>query len=565
MFNSPFIFRGNEYIAEQFNPQHISDNFKYECVILPQRNVNNEIVSYLISPETNIDGNTAVAGILFQNSRLCVVEKYKNNVETVISLPINNNEWIKVVVVYLDKTPSLYINGKKVAEGAKSRYKHICPSLVLGGNIKNECFHGKIQSIKLLNVHQDIVWGHDFLSGTSYRDGKKSDHEVSIILPTFNKYQELLLTLHSLEFQHFDKRKYEVIIVDDGSKDHTSTIINEHNFSFDLKYIRSNQNIGRASMRNIGIQNASGRVIVFLDAEIIVKPDFVSLHYKGHKENKNIVICGSMVLKGLYTIYHPGYNLEQKSHVMNLLINYPSFTPGTLKEIESGKTVKLLTENEVKKQSYHKLSFDKPFVKVYKETLFSRYGNDLKGFHFPWLLFCTGNVSVEANAIREVGLFEEYPGYGWDDHELGYRLYKKGYRFLNHIGLAAYHQEHPIAKTNPQDAIKNFIRVFNKYPEVQLRIFILHFLGISVPNVHLIYDSYLNFLNRNSNIYREIPKLFEHILQRISVKLWNEEPLTNLLDDISVNKEQIMKNLEDLEKYPEVKPFASNFKNIIKI
>lgn len=582
MFNSPFTFRGNEYIAAQFNPRQIIDNFKYECVILPQRRSNNENASYLISPEVNnIEGNFAVAGILFQSNRLCVVEKYQNNVETVISLPINQNEWIKVVLIYIDKTPTVYINEKEVAVGTKSRYTHICPSLVFGGNIKDGCFYGKIQSIKLwkvppnqseirlkredMNVNQNIVWGYDFLSGSAYKNGKKSDYEVSIILPTFNKYQELLLTLHSLECQHFDKRKYEVIIVDDGSIDNTASIINEHNFSFDLKYIRSNQNIGRASMRNLGIQNAGGRVIVFLDAEIIVKPDFVSLHYQGHKENKKIVICGSLVLKGLYTIYHPRYNMEQKTHIMKLLKNYPTFTPSTLNEIKSGKTVKLLTEKEVSNQSYQNYSFDKPFVKVYKETLFNRFGNNLNGFHFPWLLFCTGNVSVEAKAIKEVGLFEEYPGYGWDDHELGYRLYKKGYRFFNHNGLTAYHQEHPISKTNPQDAIKNFVRVFNKYPEVQLRIFILHFLGISVPNVHLIYDSYLNFLNGYSNIYKGIPKLLEQILQRISVKLWKEEPLTNLLNTSSVNKEQIIKNLEDLERYPKVKPFASNFKNIIKM
>lgn len=43
--------------------------------------------------------------------------------------------------------------------------------------------------------------------------------------------------------------------------------------------------------------------------------------------------------------------------------------------------------------------------------------------------FHSGNVSVKAKGIIEVGPFEEYPGYGWDDHEMGYRLYKRGYSF----------------------------------------------------------------------------------------------------------------------------------------
>lgn len=391
------------------------------------------------------------------------------------------------------------------------------------------------------------------------------DYEISVIVPTFNKYQELLLTLHSLECQRFDKKRFEVIIVDDGSTDQTPSIINNHIFSFELKYIRSNRNIGRASMRNIGIQNASGRIIVFLDAEIIVKPDFISQHYDGHRINQYIVLCGSMVLRGTYSIYHPEFSSEQKSHFNMMMKSYPSNSPDIWKDIENKKTVKLLTEKEIYNQSYHQFSFEKPFVKVYKETLFNLYGNDLKGFHFPWLLFCTGNVSVKAEAIREVGLFEEYPGYGWDDHELGYRLYKKGYTFLNHIGLVAYHQEHPIAKSNPHDAIKNFVRVFNKYSEVQLRVFVIHFLGITIPNVHLIYDSYLKFLEGYSNKYKGISNLFNKVLRQIAAKLWHEEDLTNLLENIPYNRTQVLESLEELEKYPDVNAFASNFKNMIKL
>lgn len=391
------------------------------------------------------------------------------------------------------------------------------------------------------------------------------DYDISVIVPTFNKYQELLLTLHSLESQLFDKKRFEVIIVDDGSIDQTPSIINNHIFSFELKYIRSNRNIGRASMRNIGIQNASGRIIVFLDAEIIVKPDFISQHYNGHRRNQDIVLCGSMVLRGMYSIYHPEFSIEQKSHFNMMMKNYLSNFPIIWKDVENEKTVKLLTEKEIYNQSYHQFSFEKPFVKVYKETLFNLYGNDLKGFHFPWLLFCTGNVSVKAEAIREVGLFEEYPGYGWDDHELGYRLYKKGYTFLNHIGLVAYHQEHPIAQSNPHDAIKNFVRVFNKYSEVQLRVFVIHFLGITIPNIHLIYDSYLKFLEGYSNKYKGISNLFNKMLRQIAAKLWHEEDLTNLLENIPYNRTQVLKILEELEKYPDVNPFASNFKNMIKL
>ena len=177
-----------------------------------------------------------------------------------------------------------------------------------------------------------------------------------------------------------------------------------------------------------------------------------------------------------------------------IIQNHPPLLKKFSQGLKDGKPVKLLTEKDIYDKTFMKFSFEKPFVKFYQE-LFSNYGNELNGFHFPWILFATGNVSVKSKGFIEVGLFEEYPGYGWDDHELGYRLFKRGYSFINQTGLVAYHQEHPIAKSNNHEAFRNFVRMFKKYPEVQMRIFVLHFLGISLTNINSIYKSYMKFLD----------------------------------------------------------------------
>ncbi|WP_436376254.1 glycosyltransferase [Cytobacillus sp. BC1816] len=580
MLNSPFNFKGNEYITAPINPGQCANNFTYEFIISPHYIAEKKFKAYLVSPEVNTEGNGAVVGILFENNIISIIEKYRNETEKILSIPFNNKEWIKIVLVYIDKVPTVYINEKILATGKKSKYPNIFPSLKIGGNEKGQCFYGKIQSIKFFKkglnqanirllkdnkLDEHIEWGYDFLKKTFYRKGKKLDIKVSVILPTFNKYQDIILTLTSLDCQLFNKENFEVIVVDDGSTDQTPFIINHNLFSLNFKYIRSNKNIGRPSVRNLGIQNASGEIIVFLDAEIIVKSDFISQHYRAHMEKKNIVVCGSMVLRGLYTTFHPEFNNNQKSHMEMLMKNTLPYPTNTLESIRKGRKVRLITEKEIYNESYHHISFEKPFVKVYKQTLFDNYGNDLKGFHFPWILFCTGNVSIKAEAIKEVGLFEEYPGYGWDDHELGYRLFKKGYTFLNHIGLEAYHQEHPIAKSNPKEANKNFVRVFNKYPEIQLRIFALNFLRISVPNLHLIYESYLRFLEVYGNKYSYILIIFNQMLQDIANKLWNGEKLINFLSNLPLNKKtKLINQLEELKKDPRVAFFATNFINIIK-
>ncbi len=94
--------------------------------------------------------------------------------------------------------------------------------------------------------------------------------DVSIIIPTYNKFPLNLLTLYSLENQTYDSSKFEVILVDDGSTDSTLSIADNYLFPFHFKYIRVPQNIGRPAARNTGIRAAKGRWIIFLDAEILV-------------------------------------------------------------------------------------------------------------------------------------------------------------------------------------------------------------------------------------------------------------------------------------------------------
>lgn len=581
MFNRPFTFSGNEYIATESFFKSLVDDFTYECIFLPEE-LNLAVYnrsSYLISPTFSTDIDTAVVGISVNGNEIRVLEKSLNITKTRLLVHFDNTILIKLVLVYANKIPSLFINGELIAVGLKSQFKHVYPSGVLGGNQEGECFLGKIDSIKLWNkslsrekivllnlknniCNENLVWGHDFLNGSFYKSGEKIKPKISIILPTYNKYSQLLLTLHSLECQTFPKQEFEVIIADDGSQDQTPSIFNDHSFSFHLKYLRSNYNIGRPKIRNLGIQNASGNIIIFLDAEILVKPDFVLQHYTTHMKKDNIVVCGSMVLKGIYTTYNPQLNAGQLAELKLNIQNYPPLLKKLAQGLEDRKPVQLLTEKDIYDKTFMKFSFEKPFVKFYQE-LFINYGNELKEFHFPWILFATGNISLKSQGFIEVGLFEEYPGYGWDDHELGYRLFKRGYSFINHTGLVAYHQEHPIAKSNNHEAFRNFVRMYRKFPEVQMRIIALHFLGISLSNINSIYNSYVKFLDVYPNDFMLVKYAFYCMLDQIALKLWNGQNLTNFFVTIPFDLNQLNIQLDKLMEKTDINIFATNFKNLI--
>lgn len=582
MLNQPFKFNGNEYIDVQLLFENAMDNFTYECTVLPNNsNQKKGITSnYLISPSISPKKHTGCVGISINGTEIRVIEQGISGLNTVFVVHFDTSNWIRLVLVYSEKIPTLYINGKMIAKGNKSAFDHICPSGVFGGNRQGECFEGSIKSIKIwkeslsedsvhqlnedtLRNHDNLIWGHDYLNRITYKNGKRIDTKISVILPTYNKFHEILLTLHSLECQTFKKDEFEVIIVDDGSDDNTPTIMKDYFFSFPLKYVRTNRNIGRPKVRNFGVKNASGSIITFLDSEILVNPEFISNHFAEHMKKEKLVVSGSMVLRGIFTSFHPGFNKDQISRLNGLIHNYPKTSVNIWNEKEKNKPFQLLSKTVIFNQDLQKISFEKDHVHGYKITLFNNFGNELTGYQFPWLLFCTGNVSVKAKAFSEVGLFEEYPGYGWDDIEMGYRLFKMGYRFLNHPGLIAYHQEHPVAQSNPNDAVKNFVRVFQKYPEIQFRIFSLHYLGISALNVHLIYKSYLQFLETFPAQYTLVKEAFYYMLVKISSKLWDGLALTNLLEGFPGEIKQVIIQLEQLEKISEIEPFVANFINML--
>ena len=85
--------------------------------------------------------------------------------------------------------------------------------------------------------------------------------KISVIIPTYNRYEFLKRALNSVYAQTF--LPSEVIVVDDGSTDNTSHI--QLDFP-KIKYIYQ-KNSGVSSARNTGIKNATSDWIAFLDSD----------------------------------------------------------------------------------------------------------------------------------------------------------------------------------------------------------------------------------------------------------------------------------------------------------
>jgi len=91
--------------------------------------------------------------------------------------------------------------------------------------------------------------------------------EVSVIIPAFNAGRTITAALQSVFAQTY--RRYEVIVVDDGSTDDTALRVTE--WGDRVQYVRQ-ANGGPGSARNEGIRRARGRFIAFLDADDVWMP-----------------------------------------------------------------------------------------------------------------------------------------------------------------------------------------------------------------------------------------------------------------------------------------------------
>lgn len=112
---------------------------------------------------------------------------------------------------------------------------------------------------------------------------------ISVIVPSYNSKNTIKPCLDSLENQNTES-EYEIIVVD-SSTDETPQIVEQ--FFPSVTLIRRSVRTLPGEARNIGIQNSSGNILAFTDADCTVKANWLSRIVKAHDSNFN-VICGSV-------------------------------------------------------------------------------------------------------------------------------------------------------------------------------------------------------------------------------------------------------------------------------
>ena len=131
---------------------------------------------------------------------------------------------------------------------------------------------------------------------------------ISVIIPAYNEEESIVKTIESILASDYPKNKFEVIVIDDGSKDNTLEIAKR----FENKQVKvfSKENGGKATALNFGISKAKGEIIFTMDADTFVNPESMKnmVHYFNNP--RVMAVTPTMLVHKPKTILQRVQNME---------------------------------------------------------------------------------------------------------------------------------------------------------------------------------------------------------------------------------------------------------------
>lgn len=386
--------------------------------------------------------------------------------------------------------------------------------------------------------------------------------KASIIIPSYNARERLYLNLVALNCQSYDDDDVEVVVIDNGSNDNTMEMLKCFELKYPMKAIRIEQNRGIAYGRNEGILNSEGEILIFHDSDMIASRDFIKQHIDAH-EQPGMVVCG-LFWKRIFTYYY-------KNLTENQIINFNRVREklGLQRLSIYWDAYPLINEELVKSEDLLPYSFDLDFgfIDDLKEII-RQYGRNFTEYYLPWRFCITNNLSVERQRVMDVGMFDtNIVRYGYEDYDLGVRLYKSGCKFVMADHILSLHQEHP-ANYRSDDLIVNINLMCNKYNNIYF---------IDVPLVCMSDNLGLNRVNLNGIVkdiyqllpnveYHDILQLFSDVLQAIRRRFFSplEDNGREVLLEVIKKLDYYVKKILRIEKKEGVSFFIKGLSMLLK-
>lgn len=120
---------------------------------------------------------------------------------------------------------------------------------------------------------------------------------ISIVIPTYNERENISFLIRELRRVLKHKHKYELIIVDDNSRDGTGDLAEKLSKTYPIRVIHRSEKKGLASAVTQGFKHANGDILCVMDADLQHPPESVPA-LAGELENGADIAIGSRYVKG---------------------------------------------------------------------------------------------------------------------------------------------------------------------------------------------------------------------------------------------------------------------------
>jgi GT2 family glycosyltransferase len=119
--------------------------------------------------------------------------------------------------------------------------------------------------------------------------------EISVVVPTFNRLSTVSRSLELLFAQEAPRGSFEIIVVVDGSTDGTAEALRRLKPDCSFRVIEQ-ENRGLAGARNTGYRAAEGKLVLFLDDDMMCDSRLIEVHLAAHKGENRTVVFGALFL-----------------------------------------------------------------------------------------------------------------------------------------------------------------------------------------------------------------------------------------------------------------------------
>ncbi len=243
-----------------------------------------------------------------------------------------------------------------------------------------------------------------------------SDIEISVVIPSYNNKKYLCNTIKHLLKQDLPRRNFEIILVDDGSNDDSYPAvrrivegdIDETNFKYVFFTRTQIRKMGDSQFRagvarNMGVKHTIGRLLSFLDSDILTPKNFLADLIEKHKH----------------------YDVLQAKRIQ-------------LKKEVSSEFTRI---EHVRKSRDTYITDDGYWEEFQTGT------KDWMSLDRHWRFTCTHSLSLPRSLWERIGGFRKnYIFYGYEDTEIGFDLAHLGCRFLLN-DIEVFHLDHRVQRS----------------------------------------------------------------------------------------------------------------------